>query len=179
MSLPTAPFKVGAATVFPKEFSQKQGIGTGGITVVVIEVNKQKTAYITIDGNNMVPKLREKILTSLTSLGFDDSEVFTTDTHAVSAIVTGKRGYHPIGEAIDHNLLIGYISEAANKAVENLEASKAGCIQFVVPKVRVIGEERLHSISSLVDEAIVKAKKVVAPIFGTEGLLLILLLLLF
>ena len=178
-ALPTAPFKVSAATVFPKEFSQKQGMGTGGITVVVIEVNKQKTVYITIDGNNMIPKLREKILASLASLGFDDSEVFTTDTHAVSALVTGKRGYHPIGEVMDHDLLIRYIDEAVGTADANLEESKAGCIQFVVPQVRVIGEERLHSISSLVDKAIVKAKKVVAPIFGTEGLLLILLLMLF
>ncbi len=178
-ALTTAPFKVGAATVFPKEFSQKQGMGTGGITSVVIEVNKQKTVYITIDGNNMIPKLREKILTSLTSLGFDDSEIFTTDTHAVSAIVTGERGYHPIGEVMDHDILIRHIVEAAETAAANLEDSKARCIQFVVPQVRVIGEERLNSISSLVDKAIIKAKKVVAPIFGTEGLLLILLLMLF
>jgi putative membrane protein len=179
MDLPTAPFKVGAATIFPKDFSQKQGMGTGGITAIVIEVSKQKTAYIVIDGNNMTPNLREKILASLAALGFEEREVFTTDTHAVSALVTGKRGYHPIGEAMDHNLLISYIGEAANKAAADLEASKVGCIQFVVPQVRVIGEEQLHSFTTLVDKAMIKAKKVVAPIFGVEGLLFILLLLLF
>jgi putative membrane protein len=177
--LPTALFKVGAATIYPKNFTQKQGMGTGGITAVVIEVNKQKTAYITIDGNNIIPKLREKILGSLASLGFDESEVFTTDTHAVSALVTGKRGYHPIGEAIDQDQLINYIGQAAKEAIVNLEESSAGFLQFVVPQVRVIGEDRLQSISTLVDKAIVKAKKVAAPIFGTEGLIFILLLLLF
>lgn len=178
-TLPTEPFKAGAATVLPKEFTEKQGMGTGGITAFVIEVNNQKTVYIVIDGNNMIPHLREKIVASLTGLGFGESEVFTTDTHAVSALVTGKRGYHTIGEVMDHDLLIRYIGEAAETADANLEESKAGCIQFVVPQVRVIGEERLHSISSLVDKAMVKAKNVVVPIFGTEGLLLILLLLLF
>ena len=176
---PTASFKVGAATIYPKNFTQKQGMGTGGITAIVIEVNKQKTAYITIDGNNMIPKLREKILGTLASLGFDESEVFTTDTHAVSALVTGKRGYHPIGEAIDQDLLISYIGEAAKQALMNIEESSAGFLQFVVPQVRVIGEDRLQSISTLVDKAIVKAKKVAPPIFGTEGLIFILLLLLF
>ena len=176
---PTRPFMVGAATVFPKEFSLKAGMGTGGITAIVVQVEKQKTAYIVIDGNNMVSGLREKLLAALVALGFDESEVFTTDTHAVSALVTGRRGYHPVGEVMDHELLIRYIGEVAKKAESNLEACKAGCIQFVVPKVRVIGEERLNSISTLVDKAIVKAKQIVAPIFGLEGLILLLLLLLF
>jgi predicted neutral ceramidase superfamily lipid hydrolase len=127
----------------------------------------------------MISGLREKLLAALAALGFDESEVFTTDTHAVSALVTGRRGYHPVGEVMDHELLTRYISEAAKTAESNLEACKTGCIQFVIPQVRVIGEERLNAISTLVDKAIVKAKRLVAPIFGAEGLILILFLLLF
>jgi len=178
-ALPKMPFKVGSASVFPQEFTQKQGMGTGGITAIVVEVEKQKTAYIVIDGNNMVPHLREKIQNSLTAQGFGEAEVFTTDTHAVSALVTGRRGYHPIGEAINHDTLINYINQAAKEADANLETAKAGSKQFVVPKVRVIGEERLNSISLLVDKALVKAKKTAAPVFGVEGVLFVLLLLLF
>ncbi len=176
--LPTKPFKVGAASVFP-EFTQKQGMGTGGITAIVVEVEKQKTAYVIIDGNNMIPNLREKILSSLSVAGFDESEVCTTDTHAVSALVTGSRGYHPVGEAMNHDQLISCIGEATKQATGNLEAAKAGCVQFVVSQVRVIGEERLKSITTLVDKAIIKAKKVAPVVFGVEGLLFILMLLLF
>ncbi|MDR0492073.1 MAG: DUF2070 family protein [Nitrososphaerota archaeon] len=172
------PFRVGAATVFPKEFTLKQGMGTGGITAIVIEVEKQKTAYIIIDGNNMVPHLREKILAALTSGGFAQSEVFTTDTHAVSALSTGSQGYHPVGEVIAHDVLIRYIKEAADKAVADLEDAKAGCVEFVVPKVRVIGEKQLEAITTLVDKAIGQAKKTAPVIFGVEGLLFILLVLL-
>ncbi|MGD6806508.1 MAG: DUF2070 family protein [Candidatus Bathyarchaeia archaeon] len=177
--LPKKPFKVGSATVYPSDFTQKQGMGTGGITTIAIEVEGQKTAYVVIDGNNMIPHLREKILDTLAALGFKDGEVLTTDTHAVSALSTGSQGYHPVGEAMNHEVLIKHISDAAKTAATNLEASKAGCIQFIVPNIRVIGEERLDAISTLVDKAITKAKHVVAPIFGVEGLLLILLLLLF
>jgi putative membrane protein len=173
------PFRVGSATVFPKEFTQKQGMGTGGITAIAVEVAGQKTVYVVVDGNNMVPHLREKILSALAGLGFDESEVFTTDTHAVSALSTGSRGYHPVGEAISHDALIKYIKQAAQNAAANLETSRAGCIQFTVPHVRVIGEERLKSITVLVDDAIEKAKRIVAPVFGVEGLLLVLLLFLF
>jgi putative membrane protein len=177
--LSTKPFLIGAATVFPKEFNLKSGMGTGGITAIVVQVEKQKTAYIIIDGNNIVSGLREKLLDALGALGFDQSEVLTTDTHAVSALVTGRRGYHPVGEVMDRELLVRYIGEVAKKAKSNLEYCKAGCVEFVVPKVRVIGEERLHSISALVDKAIVKAKQIVIPVIGLEGLVLILLLMLF
>ncbi|MCL4429525.1 MAG: DUF2070 family protein [Chloroflexi bacterium] len=179
VALPTKPFSVGSATMYPAEFNLKAGMGPGGITAVVVQVENQKTAYIVIDGNNMVPGLREKILDALSALGFDASEVFTTDTHAVTASVTGRRGYHPVGEVMDHSLLIRYIGEVAKEADADLEACRAGCRTLVVPHVRVIGEERLKSVTTLVDKAIVKAKHVVFPIFGVEGLLLILLLLLF
>ncbi len=179
VDLPKKPFKVGSATVYPDEFNLKAGMGTGGITAIVVEVENQKTAYVVIDGNNMIPHLREKILNALKELEFDASEVFTTDSHAVSALVTGRRGYHPVGEVMDHATLIHYIGEAAKKAEANLETCKAQFIEFIVPQVRVIGEERLKSVTTLVDKGLQKAKRIVFPIFGTEGVLLILLLLVF
>ena len=123
VSLPTERFMVGAATVYPKEFTLKEGMGAGGITATVVQVGKQKTAYVVIDGNNMISGLREKILAALTSAGFDESEVFTTDTHAVSALSSGRsmrRGYHPVGEVMNHEVLIRYICDVAKKAESNL-----------------------------------------------------------
>jgi putative membrane protein len=174
-----APFRVGSATVYANEFSLKQGMGDGGITALVIEVAGQKTVYVVIDGNNMISGLRERVLSSLGSLGFDQSEVFTTDTHSVSALVTGKRGYHPLGEVMDQDILIKRICEASKKAEDNLELVKAGCRKFVVPNVRVIGEDHLGIISSLVDKAIARAKHLAVPVFGLEGLILLLLMTIF
>jgi putative membrane protein len=168
-------FQVGAATVYPKEFGLKDGMGAGGITAVTIEVGAQKTVYVVIDGNNMISGLREKILSALASLGFDESEVFTTDTHAVNALVLG-RGYHPVGEAMNHDLLLGYVKEAASAASARLELGRTGSLSLTVPKVRVIGKARIEGFSTLIDQALHKAKRVVVPIFGFEGLLLILLL---
>jgi putative membrane protein len=154
------------------------GMGEGGITAISVQVENQTTVYVVIDGNNMIPGLREKILAALSESGFDASEVLTTDTHAVSAVVTGERGYHPVGEVMNHTVLIRYLCEAAKKAQSNLEASTAGYLRFFVPQVRVIGEERLKSLTTLVDKGISRAKQIAAPIFGIEGLILLLLLIL-
>lgn len=175
-SLTALPFEVGAATVIPEEFSLKDGMGPGGITAVVVKVAEQKTAYVVIDGNNMVSGLREKILSALSSIGFDKSEVFTTDTHAVSAVVLGPRGYHPIGEAMNREKLIGCIGEAAKAAMTNLEQCKAGGLRVTVPKVRVIGKARLESLSVLTDKALERAKEMVFPVFALNGLILMLIL---
>jgi putative membrane protein len=176
LSLPSQFFEVGAATVYPKEFSLNDGMGTGGITAIVVKVAEQRTAYVIIDGNNMISGLRERILSALSEKGFDASEVFTTDTHAVSAVVLGRRGYHPVGEAMDHDILIAHIEEAASTALSRLETCNACCSSFVVPQVRVIGGSRINSLTTLVDEALQKAKRITVPIFAFEGFLLVLLL---
>jgi putative membrane protein len=178
VSLPSYPFEVGAATLFPREFNLEDGMGPGGITAIVVKVAEQKTAYVVIDGNNMISGLREEILVALKVAGFHESEVFTTDTHAVSALVLGRRGYHPVGEVMDRELLINYIQQAARSAADKLEACNTGSRRLVVPKVRVIGKARLESLSLFVDKALQRAKRIVAPIFAFEGLIMILLLVL-
>jgi putative membrane protein len=176
LSLPHYPFEIGVKTVFPKEFTLRDGLGPGGITSIIVNVAEQKTAYVVIDGNNMISGLREEIILLLKSKGFHEAEIFTSDTHAVSAVVLGHRGYHPVGEAMDKKTLFNHIIAATENAVLNLEPCRSGCIQILVPEVRVIGEERLHSLSTLIDSALKRAKKTVIPIFGVEGLFLILLL---
>lgn len=178
VTMPTHKFKVGSATVYPSEFSVKEGMGPGGITAIVVQVEQQKAAYTIIDGNNMISGLHEKIIPALAAAGFDESEVFTTDTHVVSAVITGNRGYNPVGEAMNHEVLIKYITDVAKAAEANMEESKAGCLSLTVPNVRVIGKEMIGSLSLLVDKALKKAKQTILPVFGLEGLLLILLLVL-
>jgi len=176
VSLSKKSFKIGSSTVYPKEFTLKEGMGTGGITAITVQVEGQVIVYVVIDGNNMISGLREKVISAVNAVGFDACEIFTTDTHAVSALVTGSRGYHPVGEVMDQDLLIKYVTDVAKAAFANLESAKAGCKHLVVPQVSVIGGSRIASLSLLVDKAIARAKQIVVPVFFTEGLLLILLL---
>jgi putative membrane protein len=168
-------FEIGAKSVKPKEFTLKDGMGQGGITVIVIKVGEHKTAYVTIDGNNMVSGLREKIISSIQTTGLDAAEIFTTDTHSVSALILDNRGYHPIGDAIDHERLISYIREATISAISDLKPAKTTTRKITISNVKVIGANKLETLCLLVERTIQKAKKITVPIFTVNGLVLIFL----
>lgn len=175
-SLESLPFEVGAATVKPNEFGLKDGMGPGGITVLLVNVGGQKAAYVVIDGNNMVSGLREKLLSALHSVGVDEGEVLTTDTHSVNAVIMNRRGYHPIGEAMDHDKLINHVKEAVLAATSRLEPAKAAYDSVTVSNAKVIGAKQLETLCQLIDRTIQRAKKIVFPIFVFSGLLLTLFL---
>ena len=170
--LKPSSIEVGAAKVVPKEFSFEDGMGPGGICALVIRVGKQTCAYVTIDGNNMVSGLREKILGALKELDVDIGEVFTTDTHVVNGIIMTARGYHPLGEAISHEKLINYIKQAVREALSNVEYTSTAWSVGEVPNVSVIGEKQIKELSLLADRASQRAKKTAIPLFTAVGLLL-------
>jgi len=170
--------EVGVAKVTPKEFGLREGMGLGGIVVTLIKVSGQHTAYVTIDGNNMISGLREKILSALSEVGVDDGEVFTTDTHAVNAVVLNARGYHPIGEAMDQSTLIKHIRQAVTEALADLEPAETLWRIETVSKVRVIGEKQIEAMCMLVDKAIQRGKRLAISIFPLAGVILTALLLL-
>jgi putative membrane protein len=170
-------FKVGAATVVPREFTVQDGMGPGGISVIVVKVDDQKAAYVTIDGNNMVSGLRDKILSELKELEIDDGEVLTTDTHSVCGMIRSERGYNLVGEAIDHLKLISYIKEATKHALDNMEPVEASWRTEVIPKVKVIGEQQITELTVLADKTTKRAKRLAVSLFPTAALSLILLLL--
>lgn len=178
VSMKRLPFSVGAATVVPGEFNLEDGMGPGGITAITVASGAQKAVYVVVDGNNMISGLREKVLSSLRSIGFDDGEVFTTDTHAVSALILSSRGYHAIGEVMDNELLMSYIKTAAVRAKAIMDDAKFSCHEITISEVRVIGGEHLESLCVLIEKALHRAKVSVVPIFSVSGLLLMLLLLL-
>jgi putative membrane protein len=175
--LTQSPFEVGAASVLPEEFSLEEGMGSGGITVAVLKTGQQKAAYVVIDGNNMVSGLRERILSSLRSMGIEDGEIFTTDTHAVNALVLTSQGYHPVGEVMENEKFISYVMNAASSALADMELVGVSFSSVKVPNVKVVGAKQLESLCLLVDKTIRRAKESLIPVFGASGLLLMLLLL--
>ena len=175
LSYERSSFEVGAATVVPREFTVKEGMGPGGISVIVTRVGDQKAAYVTIDGNNMISGLRERVLSELREIGIVDGEVLTTDTHAVCGVVLTARGYHPIGEVMDQPKLINYIRQAAVNALDNLEPAEASWRTETIPNVNVIGEKRIEELSLVADKTAKQAKRLAVSLFSGASVLLILL----
>ena len=170
--------RVGAAKVVPSEFTLEDGMGLGGITTIVAEVEKQRVAYVTIDGNNMVSGFRERILEAIKENGINDGEVLTTDTHAVSAVVLNRRGYHPVGEAMNHEKLVDYIEKVVAEAIRNLEPVETAWRTIAVPNVKVIGAKQIEGLCTLIDKAMKRAKESALVLFPIASVVLIALLLL-
>jgi len=170
------PFEIGVARVVPKEFGVREGMGPGGISVIVVMVGDQKAAYVTIDGNNMISKLREKILSAVQEIGVVDGEVLTTDTHVVNGIVPTARGYHPIGEVMDQATLIDYIKQATISAIKDLEPAEVSWRTETVSDVKVIGEKQIETLCLLAEKTAKISKRLAISLFPITGIILTVLL---
>ena len=135
-------------------------------------------ALISIDGNNMEPGFREKILSLLKSQGFDEAEVVTTDTHVVNAISLSSKGYPPIGrnkpdETLEH------IIAASVKARERVHPVKVGMGFGMAKGLRTFGEKGFDILTQNIAEAAGIAKKEGIRAGGGSILLYLLLAFLF
>jgi len=169
------PFEVGASLVKPKEFTFKDGMGPGGIGVLLVKVGDQKVAYVVFDGNNMISGLRERIIEELKVMGIDDGEVMTTDTHVVGARMSTERGYHPVGEVMDWNIILKYVKEAVKKAESSLSPAKVLWRIEEIRGVKVFGSEQIKRLCILCVELMERAKKTFLAAIPTTMFLLILL----
>ncbi|ATZ61418.2 MAG: DUF2070 family protein [Methanosarcinales archaeon Met12] len=125
-------------------YSREDGMGPLGIRVAVIEVFGQRTAYVLIDGNNMVMGLREAIIETLP---VDEAEVMTTDSHVVN--ITSSRNF--IGMKIDHDELIDIVREIVNEAVVDLEPVEVGMTTEFAEDVIIFGSYRTAQLASTIN----------------------------
>jgi putative membrane protein len=142
------PFQVGVAHRKPL-FQLRDGFGPGGISVIAIETNGQRFAYICIDGNNMIKDLREEILNEVRTLGFNDGEVLTSDTHMVNGIVSARLGYYPIGAAVPKSILLDEIKLVCQNAIADLEPCEAGAMAQQIG-VTTLGSKSLKRVMNVV-----------------------------
>jgi len=142
-------FKVGVFHSKPPWFTLQDGFGPAGISVIAVETEGQKFAYINIDGNNMTRGLREVILQSVRDIGFDDAEVMTTDTHMVNGVVHARLGYHPIGEVVVWEPVLSEIVDTCKGAMADLELCEVGVISGQIP-VMTLGQKSLRRVMTTV-----------------------------
>jgi len=101
---------------------KEHAIGPAGIQAMVIDVAGQRTAYVLIDGNNIVSGLTEKIKKSLKG-SVDDLIIMTSDDHMANVTMGG---FNPVGMKIGHKDLGNRIKKLVAKALEDLEDVQVG-----------------------------------------------------
>ena len=142
-------FKAGSAEDPLEEFKLEDGIGSGGLSSLVVQNGNQVVAYLTIDGNNMMTGVREAVLEELETIGVSGGEVMTTDTHTVTGLVRSRLGYYPVGAHLDVSLLIQKIKETVQRAMGSMQSASAGHSSFSI-EVGVLGSETFQTITDFI-----------------------------
>jgi putative membrane protein len=126
------------------DWTPTDGIGPLGIRVAVTEVDDQRTAYVLVDGNNMEPGLRDRLVGHLTAtLPVDDAEALTTDTHIVNTV----EAVNQVGTAIDAEPLCDAVEAVTREALDDLEPVEAG-VATERAEVTVFGNDRTETLAS-------------------------------
>ena len=124
------------------DWTPREGIGPLGVRVAVVDVGGQTTAYVLIDGNNMVPGLRRQILDRLDKR-VDAAEVMTTDTH----IVTTVEANNQVGEKIAAADLVELVDDLTATALNDREPVQCG-MATERATVTVFGNDRTETLAS-------------------------------
>ncbi|SMO76398.1 DUF2070 family protein [Halorubrum cibi] len=134
----------------PTDWTPEEGIGPLGVRVAVTRVAGVEAAYVLIDGNNMVPGLREDLLAAVReATGIDRVEVMTTDNH----VVNRTRADNRVGLEIDVDRLAETVASLAVGAREDLEhVAVAGGTEHAT--VTVFGNDRTETLATQANAAI-------------------------
>jgi putative membrane protein len=125
----------------PTPWEPEEGIGPLGVRVAVFAVDGQRTAYVLIDGNNMEPGLRERLVEALS--GVDRAEIMTSDTHVVNTVDAENQ----VGQNLPDDDLIALVADLVDEAVADLEPVEAG-MATETAEVTIFGNDRTETLAS-------------------------------
>jgi putative membrane protein len=123
-------------------WTPREGIGPLGIRAAVTEVGDTLTAYVLVDGNNMEPGLRDRVLDALPD-AVDAAEVMTTDTHIVNTVEADNQ----VGAALPQDELVGLVRDLVESAMADREPVTAG-MAVEHAEVTVFGNDRTETLAS-------------------------------
>jgi putative membrane protein len=119
----------------------EDGIGPLGVRVAVFEAGGHTTAYVLVDGNNMQPGLRERIVDTIDTV--DLVEVMTSDTHIVNTVEAENQ----VGQEIPEADLVALVESLVERAAADLEPVEAG-MESEQAEVTVFGNDRTETLAS-------------------------------
>jgi putative membrane protein len=135
--------KLGIATRGPI-LAREEGMGDLGTQVALVDVAGQRTAYVLIDANNIVPHFRDVVVSALK---VDQAEVMTTDNH----VVNFSSSMNSLGVKTDIGVLLRTILELAAEAEANLEPVSFGMNTQQASGVSVFGSRKTAQLASTVN----------------------------
>ena len=138
------------------EWTPPEGVGPLGVRAMAASVDaagggdEQTTAYVLVDGNNMEPGLRDRLVDALVAgEEVDEAEVMTTDTHVVNTVEADNQ----VGAALDADELESVVVGLTDDALADREPVEAGMASERAA-VTVFGNDRTETLASHANAAV-------------------------
>ncbi len=123
----------------------------GGISVLYLRNPNYDLAIVVIDGNNMVPGLREYIQERVRKeLNVTKVLVVTTDSHEISGVKVSNRAYAPVGLLTEWSTIVNTATELVRKCRGLCRRAKVR-VHRVALEARVLGRETYIKLTKLVE----------------------------
>ncbi len=122
-------------------------LGDMGVQALVVETGSVRTAYVLLDGNNIVIGIRDKLVSAASDL-VDLIEVHTTDNHSVNRTIGG---YRPVGLETPVPVLRRAVRNAVKAAIADLADAKAGGVEGTIDEFPVLGHGTTAKLTAMVN----------------------------
>ncbi|MEM1657961.1 MAG: DUF2070 family protein [Candidatus Jordarchaeales archaeon] len=165
--------RVGGGRASVGNFGVKEGVASGGVFSLIVEVGGSFACYVIVDGNNMVPGLREEVERRVKGLGIQAVEVMTSDSHEANAVSLSERGSNPIGLSVPWDAVFEAVLESVEAAKHQLKEAEP---KYFIKEValKVIGESSMEKLSrSIRNAALLARRAIIIPILSLLGVFLL------
>jgi len=126
------------------DWEPADGVGPLGVRVAALEVDGQTTVYALVDGNNMEPGVRGRLVEALRSMDdVDRAEAMTTDNHVVNTVDSENQ----VGDRVDVERLVGVVESVTHEALADREPVEMGMASEHA-EVTVFGNDRTETLAS-------------------------------
>ncbi|MDE1856663.1 MAG: DUF2070 family protein [Candidatus Micrarchaeota archaeon] len=139
-------------------------IGPGSVNVAIFMFNSSKRAIIEFNSNNMLPSVRNAIVSRLKKVYGIDAELYTTDTHCINSL--GRDVSNVLGRSTSTAKLLGIVEEAVGNALKNAEEVRIAYSWQTMKNFVVWGKNVKEKLFSVVSSVLAIAKFLVPTIIA-------------
>ncbi len=115
-------FSFGSAYVYLRDKLNKPDIGYGYTSLAIFKYKDNNFCILLFDSNNILPSLRDKIISYLKNNYHLNAEIITNDTHTVNNLAFNASNV--LGRYTSFNELKSTIDYLVNKAMNNVRRAK-------------------------------------------------------
>ncbi len=131
-------------------------IGKGNLNAAVFSFGSFKYAMLQFNSNNILPYIRNEIISHVRRKYHISAEVYTTDTHSVNSIEYTVENV--LGRYTKYKMIEKIVDEAMDKAINSVEEVNVYHKRVVMARFDIWGRELSRNLSSITGSVVSEAR---------------------